>query len=240
MPQVHITVGDEGCQTANRLRAIAIVVDALRASATIATLLGCGVGEVWVVAEVDDAWQLKRQMADALLVGERGSVKVDGFDFSNSPTEIAAAAERLRGRRVVFTSTTGAKRLLACRQAQAVLVGTTVNATAVAQVARVLAERFTAPIVIVAAGVVGRGVEWATEDIAAAWHIADRIGLPVGQAPDRPEGDLIAVFGASLHGRELLALGLDSDVRWCAQTDIVTAVPRVAAFVGKAARVVAN
>ncbi len=227
--QVFIGFGQQGCQLANELRAVTVIVDALRASASLAALLERGVQEVWVVAEVSEAWRLKETMPDALLVGERNSVKVPGFDLSNSPTEINQSSA-LFGRRAIFTSTTGAKRILACQQATAVLVGSCVNASAVAKAAKALAQEHQHPIVIVAAGVYGKGLEWAEEDIAAAWAIADYIGFSVVDAPKRPFKDLQCVFERSLHGQELLALGLGEDVRWCAQVDVVTAVPQVAAF----------
>jgi 2-phosphosulfolactate phosphatase len=234
---VSIAIGEAGCHLANELQAVAIVVDALRASATMATLLHFGAREIWVVAEVEEAWRLKETMPDALLVGERQSVKVAGFDFSNSPTEILQASELVQGRRVIFTSTTGARRLLACRQAAAILVGTTVNATAVAKVAKERAERQQRPIVLVASGVWGKGDEWATEDVAAAWVIAERMNLPIVQAPNRPEGELAKVFAESRHGKELLALSLNADVEWCAQVDVVTVVPQVVALEGAMALV---
>jgi len=229
MFEVHIGVGERGCELANELKAIAIIVDALRASATLATLFERGVCEVWVVPEVEQAWELKRQMPDALLVGERNSLKVEGFDFSNSPTEILQA-QGLEGRRAIFTSTTGAKRILACKNATAVLVGTTVNASAVAKSAKALAEQNCFPVVIVASGVYGRGEEWASEDIAAAWTIAERISGQIVQAPQRFSSRLEQAFLESLHGQELIALGLQSDVNWCAQADKVSSVPKVTGF----------
>ncbi len=234
--QCYIEIGDQGCQQANDMGAVTIIVDALRASATLAALMHRGVEEVWVVGEVEEAWRLKAQVPDALLVGERNSVKLPGFDFSNSPADVWSS-KPLVGRKAIFTSTTGAKRLLACRQAAAVLVGSSVNATAVAQAARLLAQKFQRPVVIVASGVYGQQEpEWAEEDIAAAWVIADRLGLPIAAAPERPSGDLIGVFSKSLHGQELLALGLEEDVHWCAQVDVVSAVPWVVAFHSSAAQ----
>ncbi|MGQ9462754.1 MAG: 2-phosphosulfolactate phosphatase [Candidatus Fervidibacter sp.] len=234
MTEVHIAVGEQGCELANELRAIAIIVDALRASATLTSLFEQGVNEVWVVAEVEEAWRLKTEMADALLVGERNSLKIEGFDFSNSPTEILQA-QNLRGQRAIFTSTTGAKRILACQQATVVLIGTTVNASAVANAAKNLAEQVHRPIVVVASGVYGRGEEWALEDIAAGWEIAKKIGCQVTSAPLRPCGNLEQVFSSSPHGQELISLGLQADVNWCAQVNKVSIVPKVFAFQGFAA-----
>lgn len=231
---MHIAVGEAGCRLANERKAVAIVVDALRASATLAVLFEKGIAEAWVVAEVEEAWCLKQKMPEALLVGERGSVKIAGFDFSNSPTEILQAGD-LTGRKVIFTSTTGAKRLLACRCASAVLVGTTVNATAVAQVAKMLALKHSLPIVIVACGVYGYGKEWASEDIAAAWVIAEWLDLPIEEALPKPSEETVMAFMNSLHGQELVALGLGDDVRWCAQRDVIKAVPSVQRFTASAA-----
>jgi phosphosulfolactate phosphohydrolase-like enzyme len=111
----------------------------------------------------------------------------------------------------------------------------------VAKSAKTLAERNRHPIVIVASGVYGRGEEWASEDIAAAWTIAERISGQIVQAPSppfRPSSNaprlspsaLERVFTESLHGQELIALGLQADVNWCAQVDKVSSVPKVTAF----------
>lgn len=229
MPQIYIAVGERGCRLANELRAIAIIVDALRASATLASLFERGIVKAWVVSEIEQAWELRRQMPDALLVGERNSVKVEGFDFSNSPTEIWQSGD-FAGKRAIFTSTTGARRILECQGASAILIGSTINATAVAKVAKGLAEKRNSPVVIIASGVYKHSEEWALEDVAAAWVIADRIGFAVSEAPFGPEGQLEGIFASSLHGQELIALGLEADVHWCAQVDAVSAVPQVSKF----------
>jgi phosphosulfolactate phosphohydrolase-like enzyme len=90
---------------------------------------------------------------------------------------------------------------------------------------------------LIASGVWGEGDEWATEDVAAAWVIAERMNLPIVQAPNRPEGELAKVFAESRHGKELLALSLNADVEWCAQVDVVTVVPQVVALEGAMALV---
>lgn len=233
IPKIHLLVGEKGCCHVNALKGIAVIVDALRASSTLAALFDRGVEEVWVVTEPERAWSLKERFPDACLIGERGSLKISGFDFSNSPTEILRAKEIPK--RVVFTSTTGAQRILACRDAKAVLVGAAVNATGVARVASLLMERYQCDLILIAAGVIGKGEEWALEDIAAAWAIADRLGYPRGQTVSEVRGNLREVFEGSPHGQELLRLGLRSDVHWCAQEDAVMAVPYVVRWDLKAA-----
>ncbi len=222
---VHIRVGQAGVQFANRQPSVAIIVDVLRSSTTLALLFQKGIACALVFSEVADLLSQKGRFPDCLLIGERGGLKVPGFDFNNSPTEVDEA-ENLSGKIVLFTSTTGARLLNLCH-CPAVLVGCPANGSAVAATARGLADQWQCPIVLVAAGVWGRGEEWALEDIASAWHLSDLIKPDQVMGPDRPDGDLVEIFHRSLHGQVLLQLGLSHDLHWCARKDVVSAVPAV-------------
>ena len=67
----HLIAGEDGCRFAVENQCVAIIVDALRASATAAYMLDAGATEILAVREVDEAYALKREYPDALLVGER-------------------------------------------------------------------------------------------------------------------------------------------------------------------------
>src|SRR5262249_8057046 len=110
--EVHLMSGEAGCCWAREQRAVAVGVDALRASATITLLLHRGASEVIVVKEVSEAYAYRCAHPETVLVGERGGLKVMGFDFGNSPTEIQRAD--VEGKCVTFTSTTGAQCLVDC------------------------------------------------------------------------------------------------------------------------------
>jgi len=230
--EVHLMAGEEGCDWARAHRAVAVVVDALRASATITMLLKRGAAGVLVVKEVDEAYAYRKAHPDAVLVGERGGLKVSGFDFGNSPTEIQTA--EVQGRLVVFTSTTGAQRLVDCLGASAILVGTPINATAVARHAVALARSADAPIIIIPAGLATDPAVVAEEDwlgaVELAAHMPD-VPLSDTAAPSfrryrriiRTTG-LLAGFLASAHGRKLVQLGFIDDIRVCAQVDLIADV----------------
>jgi 2-phosphosulfolactate phosphatase len=236
---VHLRSGEEGCRWAREQKAVAVIVDALRASATITCLLQQGAAEVLVVKEVDEAYAYHETYPDTLLVGERGGLKVDGFDFGNSPTEIQRAD--VRGRRMVFTSTTGAQRLVDCLGASAITVGTTINASAVARQvsAKALAENV--PIVIIPAGLATDPRVIADEDWLGATVLAARLGLPLDQASEAPfqqyqeliqSAGLLAGFLQSSHGQKLVHLGFSDDIRVCAQVDLIPdIVPTLTAVV---------
>ncbi len=108
---------------------IAVVIDVLRASTTIATALAHGAVAVRAVPTVDEARRVALAGA-ALLGGERGGLPIAGFDLGNSPREYTP--ERVAGRKLVITTTNGTAALAACGAAREIVVGAIVNRSAVA------------------------------------------------------------------------------------------------------------
>ncbi len=78
--------GALGARNAARAGSPVVVVDTFRASTTVAVLVSKGAG-VLPVASIEEA----RAAEADFRIGERGSMKVAGFDFGNSPTEVRAA-----------------------------------------------------------------------------------------------------------------------------------------------------
>src|SRR5918995_5768346 len=123
----HYAGGESGARAAARAGSAVVVVDAFRASTTIAVLVMKG-ARVVPVASIGEA----RSYAGAdLRAGERGSAMVAGFDFGNSPTEILESDVPV-GSTVVLSTTNGTRVVEAAEGAPAVLAGTFVNASALA------------------------------------------------------------------------------------------------------------
>lgn len=224
--RVHLIEGAAGCAYAIENQCVAVVVDALRASATAAYLLHQGATEIIAVQEVEDAFRAREQYPDALLAGERGGLPPEGFDLGNSPRLIGDVA----GRRVIFTTTTGAGRLVACYGAPAVYMGTTVNASAVAKAAKSHGR----DVVLIPAGLMTDPDFDAQEDWVAATAIGMCLGIVVGEGATRfaewrkrieTEG-VGALFEGAPHAAKLRKIGLDEDIPFCAQMDSVQAVPK--------------
>lgn len=223
----HLIEGPAGCEFAKANGCVAVIVDALRASATAANLLENGATEILVVASIDRALEVKQKHPDMLLFGERDGIPPGGFDHGNSPREAAAA----RGRAIAFTTTTGTQRILEAAEAAAVYVGTTVNALGVVQAT----SRHVEDVVLIPAGKAGDEAFDADEDWAAAAFIASLADTDIGEGAlecrdwqRRVEWDGIpTLFQESFHGQALRDLGLEDDVVWCAQVNIVRAVPRL-------------
>ncbi len=77
------------------------VVDVFRATTVIVTALSCG-HRVYPVATVDEAILVASQLKNAVLVGEQGGVKPDGFDLNNSPA--AVAQPHARGASAIYVA----------------------------------------------------------------------------------------------------------------------------------------
>lgn len=236
--RVHVIEGADGCAFAAERRAVAVVVDALRASATAAALLHAGAVEILAVPGVEGALAAHRERPDALLYGERGGLPPEGFDYGNSPAEAHHAA----GRRVVFTTTTGAGRLSQCAGAAAVLMGTVVNASAAVDAARRLAGP-DGEVVFIPAGLMDDPAFDAQEDRAAAVFLMERLRAACPQGEIGEGRDLHAAYAARLaeegilrlfetapHAEKLRRIHLESDIPLCADPDRYPAVPLAAAL----------
>ncbi len=228
--------GVRGAKAAARSGSVVVVVDAFRASTTIAALVSRGASVV-PVTSIERAYSYPG--AD-FRIGERGSAKVAGFDFGNSPTEVLEA-EIPPGSTVALSSTNGTRVVEAAVGAPAILTGAFVNAGALAEA---LARELTAgvhgaeEVVVVGCGWEGHR---ASEDEAAAGAILDRLrarGAELdGRARGVVEGYLSrpdAALKTNSAARRLKRLGYDRDLEFCLAEDTVPVVPRLAAgaFVG--------
>lgn len=222
----HIIEGEAGCRYAVAHGCVAVIVDALRASATAAMLLHHGAMQVLAVREVEEARAAHHQDPEALLYGERGGLPPEGFHHGNSPREAHAAA----GKRVIFTTTTGAGRLVQAWGAEAVYMGSTVNARAVAAAA----GRHGREVVLVPAGLMGVQDFDAQEDRVAAVAIAMGSGAELGIGVElfdywRPRIEVLGLqnlFSSAPHAEKLRAIGQDADIAYCAALDVTEAVPK--------------
>ena len=73
---------------ADKATGLAVVIDVFRAFTTEAYIFANGASKIIPVLDLDEAYKLKKENPEYILVGERGGIKPEGFDYGNSPTEI--------------------------------------------------------------------------------------------------------------------------------------------------------
>jgi phosphosulfolactate synthase (CoM biosynthesis protein A)/phosphosulfolactate phosphohydrolase-like enzyme len=212
--EVFIGQGVHGALEARARGGVIVMIDALRASATMIAALEMGMAAVKPVASPEEC-------TGEVTAGERGGRKLPNCRHNNSPTELMRHS--YAGKTLVLTSTNGVECLLsAAAPGNIVLVGSTINRSALARAAGRLARTRGVPITLLMAG---RNNQYAPEDALAASEIAR--ALPEarvhGELPSAAA--LEADFCASDSGRNLIALGYADDVRFCAQLDRSEVVP---------------
>jgi 2-phosphosulfolactate phosphatase len=114
---------------ADEAKGIAVVIDVLRACTTICYAFNSGAHEIIPVGELETMFALKKEFPNAVLVGEREGLKVEGCDFGNSPTEIANT--NLTGKTVIMTTSSGTQGMVNATNAEEIITGAFVNAGAI-------------------------------------------------------------------------------------------------------------
>ena len=171
--QMEIRV-DSLIEGASRAQGTAIIVDVFRAFTTAAIAFTGGADKIILVAEVDEALDLKRRGLGELCMGEVGGIRPEGFDLGNSPFEVAGAD--VRGKTVIQSTRAGTVGVAAAGRARRIYVCSLVIARATSQA--VLRD---GPdlVTIVAMGLEGRART--DEDEQCALYLRN---LLQGRAPD--------------------------------------------------------
>lgn len=152
---------------ARRAKGLVVVVDVFRAFSLACYAVDNGASDYLAVGEIDLARRLAAER-DGVLVGERDCIKIDGFDFGNSPTEIEGVD--FSGRTVVHTTSAGTQGLVAASDAEEIITGAFVNASAIV---RYIQSREPELVTIVAMGT--GGVMRAQEDMMCAMYIKNEL-----------------------------------------------------------------
>jgi 2-phosphosulfolactate phosphatase len=239
-------------------RTVCIVLDVLRASSTMLAMFEAGASQLLLADTPEAALAVAGDDRDGHWVcGERHGLKVEGFDFGNSPTELAEAS--LDDRRVVYVTSNGTRALQAVAGAPLVLVGSPRNEVAVVRHALREAHARECDVLLLCAGDnEGNGIS--LEDAFVAGMLVDRMVKlnPRRVSPEEPappdllalddsaimvhrffrsylqRGDasatsetIQAMFSESRSGRDLPTKGYGADLDYCAEIDVTTVVPHL-------------
>lgn len=207
-----------------------IVFDVLRMTSVAITALSNGCRAIVPVGDIESAKALADTYpkGQALLCGERGAKRIDGFDLSNSPLEYDKGT--VFGKTLIVTTTNGTKALLCASQSPTVYLGGFVNVSAVARQVENAKS-----LCLICAGTDG---QFALEDVLAAGVVIEKL-IEAGVQPDLGDfalgchgmyerfGENIALHLAKTdHVRRLVSYGYAADVAFCLTADRYDVVAR--------------
>jgi 2-phosphosulfolactate phosphatase len=230
--KVDVAFVPEAFRTDDGVGRTVVIVDVLRASTTIITALAHGAEKVVPVATTTQAGEeaARYPKAKMLLCGERGSVRIPGFDLGNSPNDYGE--ETVRSKTLVYTSTNGSQMIVKSAGAATLLVAGFVNGKAVVERLRDGKH----DCLIACSGTNGG---FSLEDaVCAGFFVDGLVDAPHGQSLELGDGakaarvlydcfskDLLTMAKEAVQGRILVSLGMEADIPLCVSVDSTDVVP---------------
>ena len=114
---------------AKNARGLTVIIDVFRAFSTACYAVDSGALKIIPIGDIGQAYQLKEQSPDFVLIGERNEQKPPGFDFGNSPTQLLTA--NLFGKTIAHTTSSGTQGIANAKNADEIITGSFVNAGAI-------------------------------------------------------------------------------------------------------------
>jgi len=210
---------------------VVVVIDILRATSVIVHAMSQGASEIIPLATVEEAFQMAKAFPRGFVIlgGERRNKEIPGFDLGNSPKEYAA--ERVKGKKLILTTTNGTKAFHAVSSGKEILAGSFLNIGAIAE--RCMESN--RDVFIFPSGDEGN---FSLEDILCGGMLIDLIlrkekkEIFLTDASycarilfQRFKDNLVEAFHLSHHGKELIHRGFEEDLAYCAQIDVTPLVP---------------
>lgn len=210
---------------------VAVVIDVLRATTTIAHAFHAGVSHVYPVNDIPTALSLadefRRSGEMVVLGGERQGIVIPGFDLGNSPLEYSW--DKCQGKMLIFSTTNGTRALAHATAAERVVAAAFVNFSAVCEM---LLEE-SRPIHFICAGTDGyitledtllagaflsalvpHRPSTMNDSARLAWDAFECHGLVLAEA-----------LKLSAGGMNLQSIGLGDDISLAAEVDRLMLVP---------------
>jgi 2-phosphosulfolactate phosphatase len=122
---MEINIYDPKCNS-SEIEGFTIVVDVFRAFTVSYFIAENKPSKYIVVDDIDKAFSLAKVYDNSILIGERNGIRIEGFHYGNSPTEIVG--KNFANKIVIHTTSAGTKGLLRQSDKNEVVVGSFVNA----------------------------------------------------------------------------------------------------------------
>lgn len=205
---------------------VVVIIDVLRATSAICTAFHHGAARIIPVATVEEARKLQEK--GYLAGAERDAIKVEGFDFGNSPYDYMG--DHVKGQTIALTTTNGTQAIEAARHAYKVVIGAFTNISALCDF--LISEN--RPILLLCSGWKNR---FNLEDSLFAGAVTEelckrsdkyKLGdgcLALRYLYQQAENDPGKFLVHASHKERLAKLNLKKDIRYCLTPDQTTAIP---------------
>lgn len=115
-------------QGAQEAEGTTIIIDVFRAFTTAGVAFSRGAEKIVLVAEIEEALELRERGVGEVCMGEVAGLRPDGFDYGNSPFELSTAD--VEGKTLIQSTRAGTVGVSAAKNASAIYAGSLVIAEA--------------------------------------------------------------------------------------------------------------
>lgn len=230
--RIHVLTKKEELDTVRLAGKVAVVLDVLFATSTMATALARGATEVVPVPDETAARAVAAgyPAGSFVIAGELYAETIDGFA---PPTPLALVAHGIDGRSLIYSTTNGTVAMNACAAAVDTYCGALLNGRALVE--RLATAHRHQSVLLVCAGSMNN---FNLEDFYGAGYLVDLLAGRLGEGADFSDAALAAralflhrdpeasLLGSRV-GRLMTERGLAHEVRYAARLSALDVVPRL-------------
>ena len=201
---------------------IVVVIDVLRATSTINTLLFLGADHVKPVGSLEECKVLKDD--DYIIMAERMGKKVEGFDYGNSPTKFKE--ENIKGRKVAIATSNGSKAIIKSEGSKRTILCSFLNIESVIN----LIKKYESDVLLLCSGWLGKTN---LEDTLCAggivagldnFEIESDTALMAKALHDNTD-DILETMKLSSHAKRLSGYDNKVDIEFCSRVNTQPIIP---------------
>ena len=201
---------------------IVVVIDVLRATSTINTLLFLGADHVKPVGSLEECKVLKDD--DYIIMAERMGKKVEGFDYGNSPTKFKE--ENIKGRKVAIATSNGSKAIIKSEGSKRTILCSFLNIESVIN----LIKKYESDVLLLCSGWLGKTN---LEDTLCAggivaglnnFEIESDTALMAKALHDNTD-DILETMKLSSHAKRLSGYDNKLDIEFCSRVNTQPIIP---------------
>jgi 2-phosphosulfolactate phosphatase len=201
---------------------IVVVIDVLRATSTINTLLFLGANHVKPVGSLEECKVLKED--DYIIMAERMGKKVEGFDYGNSPTKLKE--ENIKGKKIAIATSNGSKAIIKSEGSKRTILCSFLNIESVVN----LIKKSESDVILLCSGWLGKTN---LEDTLCAGGIVSGLDnfeiesdtALMAKALHNNTDDILETMKLSSHAKRLSGYDNKVDIEFCSRVNTQPIVP---------------
>lgn len=201
---------------------IVVVIDVLRATSTINTLLFLGANHIKPVGSLEECKVLKED--DYIIMAERMGKKVEGFDYGNSPTKLKE--ENIKGKKIAIATSNGSKAIIKSEGSKRTILCSFLNIESVIN----LIKKYESDVLLLCSGWLGKTN---LEDTLCAGGIVSGLDnfeiesdtALMAKALHNNTDDILETMKLSSHAKRLSGYDNKVDIEFCSRVNTQPIVP---------------